>query len=350
MNASQCRQRKRDKHVVSCVATTLLLLLCGDAWASPWVLPKGTTVLQLQYRTEFADREFLPDGDNQAFPLNGEFGAQSVELGLRTGLGYRFEASMLVIYKSVDFTADPVFVSAQNSAGEVVPVTPIFSFSEQLEGLADIHFALRYNAVDGPVKITGELDLKVPSGYDKPEGTFENDTPNVIDPETADGSIPEGEEPIRDDLTLGDGQVDVTAQLLFGTFIPQSRTFAKANGGFRLRFNGPGEQAVWGVKVGQFIGDHIVIFSEVSGTHTVIKGDIIGKSFATRFPETPALGFPLANFDFIDLRLDKDIVDVSGGFLLKFDRYEVVVSGGKIVDGSNVAELLFASVGSLYRF
>ena len=336
--------------MVFMAATITLMMMSEWASASPWVLPEGTTVLQLQYRTEFADREYLPDGTNQAFPLNGEFGAQSVELGLRTGLGYRFEASLMVIYKSIDFTADPLFLTTENSSGETVPVSPIFSFSEQLEGLSDIYFALRYNAVDGPVKITSELELKVPSGYDKPEGTFEDDAPTLSDPETSDGTIPEGELPIRDDLTLGDGQVDVTAQLLFGTYIPQSRTFAKANGGFRMRFNGPGEQVVWGLKVGQFIGEHIVLFSEVSGAHTVFKGDIVGKSFATRLPETPALGFPLANFDFIDLRLDKDVVDFSGGFLLKFDQYEVVVSGGKVIDGANVAELLFASVGTLYRF
>ena len=54
---------------------------------SPWLLEQDTTVIQFDFRSEFADREFLPDGSNQRFPLRGRFQAQSLGFNFRYGLG-----------------------------------------------------------------------------------------------------------------------------------------------------------------------------------------------------------------------------------------------------------------------
>ncbi|MEL6180002.1 MAG: hypothetical protein AAFS10_13670 [Myxococcota bacterium] len=328
-----------------------------QAQASPWVLPKDTTVMQIQYRTEYAEREFLPDGTNQDFPLNGEFSSQSAELTLRRGLGFDLEISLKAVYKTINFSADPIYITAPAEEGSDdangdgrVAISPIFSFSEQVQGLQDIFLSLRYNAINSYVLVTPEIELKIPSGYAQPEGTFRDDDPGLLDASEAGDVIPTGEPPIGDDFTLGDGQVDLTAQLLLGTFISATQTFARANAGFRLRFNGPGEQVVWGVKIGQLIGKHLAIFAETNGVHTVLTGDSIGTTFATREPDEPAAGFRLEAFELINLNQDRDYIDVAGGFILKFDRYEFIFSGGKIVDGSNIAELIFANLGTVYRF
>ncbi|MBH25726.1 MAG: hypothetical protein CMH57_15070 [Myxococcales bacterium] len=320
-------------------------------------MPKDTTVLQLQYRTEFADREFLPDGTNQDFPLNGEFSSQSAELTLRRGLGMDMEVSLKAVYKSIDFTSDPLYITApaEDGSNDIngdgrVAISPVFSFSDQVHGLQDIFLSIRYNAINSFILVTPELELKVPSGYDKPTGTFRDGDPGLLSASEASDVIPMGEPPIQDDFTLGDGQVDLTGQLLFGTFISATQTFARANVGFRLRFNGPGEQVIWGVKAGQLIGKHLALFAEINGTHTVIDGDTIGQSFATREPDEEAEGFRLETFDVIDLTQDRDFIDVGGGVILKFDRYEFIFSGGKIIDGSNIAELVFANLGTVYRF
>jgi len=267
------------------------------------------------------------------------------------------EVSIKAVYKSIDFTADPLYITAPaeegsddiNGDGRVV-VSPIFSFSDQIHGLQDIFFSIRYNAINKFILVTPELELKVPSGYTQPTGTFKDDNPKLISAAEGSDIIPLGEPPIGDDFTLGDGQVDLTGQLLFGTFIAATQTFARANVGFRLRFNGPGEQALWGVKVGQLIGSHLSIFGEINGTHTVIAGDPIGQSFATRQPGEEAEGFRAEVFDLIDITQDRDFIDVGGGVILKFDRYEFIFSGGKIIDGENIAELVFANLGTVYRF
>ena len=338
-------------------ASLTIVLSAASASASPWVLPKDTTVLQLQYRTEFADREFLPDGTNQDFPLNGEFSSQSAELTLRRGLGMDMEVSLKAVYKSIDFTSDPLYITApaEDGSNDIngdgrVAISPVFSFSDQVHGLQDIFLSIRYNAINSFILVTPELELKVPSGYDKPTGTFRDGDPGLLSASEASDVIPMGEPPIQDDFTLGDGQVDLTGQLLFGTFISATQTFARANVGFRLRFNGPGEQVIWGVKAGQLIGKHLALFAEINGTHTVIDGDTIGQSFATREPDEEAEGFRLETFDVIDLTQDRDFIDVGGGVILKFDRYEFIFSGGKIIDGSNIAELVFANLGTVYRF
>lgn len=337
----------------------LSLAFSSAAYAgSPWVLPEDRTVLQLDFRTEFANREFLPDGTNQRFPVNGRYSAQALGLTLRQGFAKGFEASVSLTYKALSYDADPITVLGpigQDDDGEPIngQILPTFSVNRQVEGLSDVFLSVRYNLYKKALVITPELEVKIPTGYQGPTGTFRGDNPGLIPNE--DGETfqeqRQGDVPAVDDVALGDGQVDITASMLFGAFIPASRTFARWSVGFRGRFGGAGQQVIGDAKIGQLIGDRFVIFAGSQAAFTVLEGNrVLGLSFATRNPDLPSQAFPANGFEVFDLRLDKDIVDFSGGGIFKAGPYELILSGGQIVYGKNVTETVFVSFTTTYRY
>ena len=113
----------------------------------------------------------------------------------------------------------------------------VVDFDATSLGAADLDLFARYNLYRGPVVITPEVRLKVPLGYAPPSGTFEDLNTSFA---------------TSDDVALGDGQVDLTTSMLFGTYLPWTRTFARADVGFNARFGGPGHQLLANAKVGQF--------------------------------------------------------------------------------------------------
>jgi opacity protein-like surface antigen len=317
---------------------------------SPWVLAADEAVVQFDFRGEFADREFLPDGRNQRFPLNGQFQSQTAGFNFRYGMGQSLELGLSGSYKSLAYKADTVTVVNQVEPG-AIQILPSFSLSDQGQGLGDVFLSLRYNAFKSWLLLTPEIEVKVPTGYRGPEGTFANDKPGFIfDEDNNPIEQREGAVPIRDDLSLGDAQIDVRASLLLGTFVKATRTFARADLGYKYRFSGPAPTALWGLKAGQFVGSSFVLFLGVSGEESIGEGDVIGKSFATLLPDTPASSFPVQNFEVIDLRRDKSFTQVSGGGLLRLDDYEIILSGGKIVAGENITESVYLSLGTSYRY
>ncbi len=338
------------------LATAITLSASAAMAGSPWVLPEGRTVLQLDFRTEFADREFLPDGTNQEFPVNGRYSSQTLGLTLRQGFAQDFEVSLSASYKALSYDADPITVIGPigtNADGDAIngQILPTFDVNRQIEGLADVFLGVRYNLYKGPILITPELELKIPGGYEGPRGTFVGDNPGLLTND--DGTFQEqrvGNVPAIDDVALGDAQVDLTASMLFGTFIPASRTFARAGAGFRFRFGGAGQQVIGDIKLGQLIGERLVFFVASSITHTVTEGRVIGISYATKETNTPAQAFPASNFELFDLRLDKNFIDVSGGGIFKTGPYELILSGGKILDGENISETIFVSFSTTYRY
>ncbi len=336
-----------------------VVLACASATGSPWVLPESATVLQLDFRTEFADREFLPDGTNQDFPINGKFSSQTLGINVRHGFGEGFEGSLALSYKAVAFSADPVTavgpiaidpITTEATIGQILPT---FAVNKQDEGLADIYASVRYNLLGGPLLITPELEVKIPGGYESPSGTFVNDDPGLVPNPDQEGAFVEqrtGDVNAADDVSLGDGQVDLRLSVLFGAFIAPSRTFARAGAGINFRFGGAGQQFVGDFKVGQLLGDNFIFFASTKATLTLTEGEVIGKSFATGDPDTPAQAFPLTSLEFIDLRLDKDALEFSGGAIFKVDAYEVILTGGKILWGQNISESVFASFSTSYRY
>lgn len=341
---------KTTRRALGALCGLCALVAVGEAWAgSPWVLPAGELVLQLDYRTEEAEREFLPDGNNQDFSLNGRFSGQALNMSLRQGLGAGFEMSLQGSYKSIAYKADDVTVVATPGG---VQLLPTFSLSNNVSGWGDLYLSARYNAYNGPVLLTPEIEVKVPTGYEPPSGTFSGDNPGLK--ADGDGNLLEytrGDVPVEDDLALGDGQIDITASLLAGAFFPTTKTFARGSGGFRLRLEGPGHQVVYDGKLGQYVSQYFIVFAGVSGAYTVNEGRVIGKTFSTRAPETEASDFAINRFEILDLRLDKDFVEVSGGILFKpAGAYELNLTASKIVDGKNVAEVTALSLGSSYKF
>jgi hypothetical protein len=340
------------------VVIIILALVETAVAGSPWVLPEDTTVLQLDFRSEFAGSEFLLDGENQDFPLNGEFSAQTLGMNLRRGFGKGLEVSLGLAYKAVSFNLDPVSIVGpvvDPATSEIVDgqLVPTFALNKQEEGLGDIFASVRYNIYKGPVVVTPELEVKIPGGYDAPKGTFEGDDPGLVPDPDREGAFVErrqGEVVVNDDVALGDGQVDLKLSLLLGTFIGKTRTFARLGGGVNFRFAGPAPQVVGDFKIGQLVGKHLIFYVATQGVFTLGEGEVIGKSFTTADPTESGSAFSIDKISIVDLRLDKEFVDFSGGGIFKSGPYELILSGGKILRGKNIAETTFVSFSTSYRY
>lgn len=339
-----------SRHIAFYLVLAGLFVSTTASAGSPWVLAPEKSVVQFDFRSEFADREFLPDGTNQDFPLRGSFQGQTLGFTFRHGLGHGLELGFAGSYKGLSYVSDPVTVVSQ-AGNDGVQLLPTFSLSEEQKGLGDLILSLRYNLLGGAILITPEVEVKIPTGYEGPAGTFAGDNPGIAVDE--DGAFVEqrtGDVPVLDDLALGDAQVDATGALLFGTYIKATKTFGKADVGFKYRFSGPAPTTTYGVKLGQFIGKSFVMFAGVNGEQRLGKGEPIGLSFATLQPETSAQAFPVGNFKLFTLRRDKSFTEVSGGGLLRLSDYEIILSGGRILDGKNVAESTFVSLSTSYRY
>lgn len=313
-----------------------LFVLPSNAQASPWTMPKDDLLFSLNYDFQFAEREFLPDGTFQKFPLNGRFTSSTLRLGGRYGFTSRFELAADVFFKAVNYTADPVILALPSDQANLDEArSSVVDFSTSQLGAGDIYLTGRYNLLNGTVALTNEVRAKFPTGYTPPQGTFDEDTGAVAD-----------------DIALGDGQTDLEEALLFGVFIPSTRTFGRADAGFRLRFGAPGHQAFGSLKVGQFLGDHIVLFAGSSGAYTVVDGDPIGQSFISTEsdlqPEDVVLG---ENVVPVDLPLDKDWVSVEGGLLfIAKPGLELQASYSQILVGTNIPAIQTVSFGTAVRF
>lgn len=319
------------------VVLVSLVLVSQSAFASPWTVPKDKLLLSLSYDFAFAENEFLPSGHYQSYPLNGRFTSSTLRLGGRYGFTSKLELSADLTIKSVTYSADPIIPGLPDNAEQVDLPTAraaVRDFSNTLVGPADLYITGRYNFIKGLFAFADEVRLKLPTGYEKPSGTF-----------TADGQV-------DDDLALGDGQTDLEDSLLFGVFIPPTRTFARADVGFRLRFGGPGHQAIGAVRVGQYVGQHIVLFAGSSGAYTVTEGDVIGKTYISTVDHLQAKDVVIGeNTVPVDLRLDKDWLQVEGGVLfIPREGLEMQASYSQIVLGSNIAAIQSVSVGTAIHF
>ena len=324
----------------SCLLATLAALsVASTAAASPWTLPQHEVVLTTSYSYSSADEEFLNDGVQQVFPLRGVFRSSSLNLGLRYGVTDTLEVEAQTSFKQVAYQADPVILDLfPEDLTRQQARDAIFDFSSSQFGAGDMFLTARYNLVRRFILVTPELSLKVPLGYDKPRGTFSN-IERVLagqDP-TAD---------IVDDATLGDGQVDLHAALLLGTFLPWTRTFIRAEGGYRRRFDSPGDQAFANVKAGQFLSDRLVVFAGVRYAKTVTEGEVIGQSFVDTNPTQPAREYVFGgNVEARDLTLDRDFTILEVGAILPLDKIELQISYEQIVTGVNITKLQTFNLG-----
>jgi hypothetical protein len=304
---------------------TLLLALAPEARANPWVLPEGIAILHLTMGAQTAREEYLPDGARQVFPLDGHFDSYFLQIGGRYGLGSGWEISARGLLKGVTYSADAVVLGEDPG---------LLDFDQRALGLGDLYLGASHQHLDGGLRLASEVEVKLPTGYQSPRETFL----------AGDPARP------GDDVTLGDGQVDLSYALQAGWVFEGTGTLAQGELGYRKRLQGPGDQGFAGVKLGQSVTPRVFLFAGVSGTLTLFEGEPLGTGLVAIDPTIPAERFTVDNVREVSISLDRDFVMVEGGAILRFEGREVVISASQVLWGSNFPRLTGASVGTLLVF
>jgi hypothetical protein len=295
-----------------------LLLSPALAEASPWVLGRGQLVLQSSVDLQRADAEFIHQGGRRAFPLRGRYTGTTVNVGARVGLSERLELELDLPIRAVSYTSDPVILvpfSGEDPGGALAHYQGnIVDFSQATVGVGDLQVAGRYQLLAAPVALAAELRVKAPTGYEGPQGTFGRrpETVEAFLAQQAELVRPEG---VRDDVTLGDGQLDLSAQLLAGAAFG-SGTFVRAAGGYNLRLGGAGDQLLGDLRVGQALGQAVLLYAGGRVAWTLQAGRSVGVSVAAVDPSLPATAY-LGGANTLPYvrRLESSVVEVGGGLI-----------------------------------
>ena len=317
--------------------TLLLSLSPSLASASPWTLPQHELVVSSDFTFSTADSEYLDDGTLQSYSLDGRFLSSTLTLSTRYGLTDKLELELRPSFKHVAYEADSVILDCVPGLLDCDGMydleearSNIVEFDSTSTGPADLDGSLRYNFYRGHLVLTTEVGVKIPMAYRKPAGTFDDVSTLSV----------------GDDVTLGDGQIDVRAGLLVGGFIPITRSFLRADAFYNHRFAEPGDQVIASAKVGQFFTDHVIAFTGVRWAKTVTQGESLGTTFVDTDPDNnPAESFEFAKVEQRDLFLDRDFTTVEIGVILKMDRFEFQLRLEEVLDGRNYGDLSSVSVG-----
>jgi hypothetical protein len=324
--------RRRCVASKASIAVAAVMVCSAHVDASPWVLRPGRIATSAGVYYQYANSEFFAEQANARgvfgevpFSLGGQFHSGTMFVGMRAGVAERFEFELNVPFRLVSYTADPVILLPRPMGfiGDEADYyrRNIINLSRATAGVADINLALRYQLFSrSPFVLAAELRLKMPTGYAAPAGTFGERPTSAADFLARAGELVRPEN-IRDDVTLGDGQLDVTTSLLAGVAL-RTGTFVRLDASFVARTEGAGQQLQGAFRVGQSIGRLFVFFAGVSGQVSVTQGRVIGISVAAQDPLVPAEQYGRANdptFNLLlrEVRLDRDMLDVSGGFILR---------------------------------
>ncbi|MFT5353292.1 MAG: hypothetical protein ACI9KE_000490 [Polyangiales bacterium] len=319
------------------------------AFASPWTLHRGEIAVVAGYDYQFARQEFLEQGERQNFPLEGQYSASTLTLGLRAGFTDRLEFGLQLPLKLVSYTSDPVILLEDPSMGMSsldFYQENIIDLGQTRQGIGDVWLSGRYNLLRTALAIAIEARIKIPAGYEGPQGTFGNDPATAADfmERVAELVSPEN---VSDDVALGDGQVDLNLNLLLGTSF-RSRTFMRLDAGYNLRL-GAGDQVLGSFKVGQGLGKRVLLYADVRFAYTVTEGEQIGVSVAATDPNLLAADYGgFTNLRLRELRLERDAVDVSFGGIVRIgERSELNVGYARTVWGRNTAAVnaFFIGIG-----
>lgn len=330
--------------------TCLLALLLGlptAAVASPWTLPAGDLVLTGRYDFQIADQEFLDDRKAQVYSLRGQFRASTYALGARFGAADGIELEIDLPIKQVSYTADPVILLP--NAGGVDPAIDFFqenviNLNRSTSGIGDLRVMGRYRLSQGRIASALQFGAKIPTGYDPPAGTF-GPRPGTREEFMAQlGNIVRPDR-VSDDVTLGDGQIDLDLLLLLGWATPRG-TFLRLDSGYRLRLGGAGDQVVGNFRVGQKLGDRALFYVGFDVEYTVLEGDLIGVSVAAQDPSLPANEyFGTENLLLRELRLERDVAAMPVGLIVRVtDTVEINANWSKAFWGRNVSAAHVVSV------
>lgn len=331
------------------VLLSITLLVPSAASASPWTLHRGEIALVAGYDYQFARQEFLERGERQNFPLEGRYSASTLNLGLRAGFTDRLEFGIELPLKLVSYTSDPVILLADPTMAMSsldYYQENIIDLSRTRQGIGDIWLSGRYNLLRTALALAIEARIKIPAGYEGPQGTF-GDQPATIEDFTARVGELVSPENVSDDVALGDGQVDLNLNFLLGTSF-RSRTFMRLDAGYNLRL-GAGDQVLASFKIGQGLGQRVLLYADVRFAYTVTEGERIGVSVAAIDPNVPAADYGgLDNLRLRELRLERDAVDISFGGIVRIgERSELNMGYARTVWGRNTAAVnaFFIGIG-----
>jgi hypothetical protein len=300
------------------------VLLPAPAAAGPWTLPEGQLVVGLGYDFQIANREWFGlEGEPSArrvFPLNGQYTASSLTLGLRAGFTDQLEFELQVPVRLVSYLSDPVLLLeepvSEAMRGLDFYQENIIDLGRDAVGVGDIVLAGRWGWSRWPVATSTELRIKTPTGYRGPAGTF-GESPESAEVFAADPTRFVNPDNVRDDVVLGDGQLDIALIQHVGAAF-DTRTFVRAELGYNLRLGGAGDQLLAALRAGQLLGDVILLYAGAQLALTVENGRFIGVSVAAQDPGLPAADYGgLTNILLRELRLQYDAVQVSGGAILR---------------------------------
>lgn len=327
-----------------------LLLVLGWAElvaASPWVLKAGQLVVVGRYDFESADEEFLDDRESQVFPLRGQYRAATFTTSLRYGVLDGLEVELILPIKQVSYTSDPVLLLPTDDFDTAFDFYQenIIDLSRSVVGLGDIQLASRYQLFERLVRGALELRLKTPTGYNRPAGTF-GERPESREAFLAEIDRFVAPENVRDDVTLGDGQLDLSPALLLGVATPFG-AFARMDLGYRLRFGGAGDQIFGGFRLGMGIGQRLLVYGGVDVEYAVQEGRVIGVSVAAEDPTLPAAEYGgTENLNLREVTLDRDALSIQGGVIFRATRaVEFNLGYGETVWGRNTARVSAFSIG-----
>jgi opacity protein-like surface antigen len=320
-----------------------------SASASPWTLPRGTVALTGTFGYQTASQEFFDNGRPRNFPLRGRYTGTAFYLGVRASFidGLEFELSVPI--RQVTYTSDPVILLDRPMGSTESEIDyyqrNIINLSRAASGIGDLNLSARYRLVQQPFALAAELRIKAPTGYASPQGTF-GDRPQTNAEFLSDVRRFVAPENVRDDVTLGDGQLDTSLGLLFG-YAFRTRTFIRADAAYNLRFGGAGHQVLAALRAGQGIGDRLLLYAWAQLAYTVTQGRVVGVSVAAENPDVPAdqyLG--ASNLLLRELRLERDSLDVGGGLIVRLtSEVELNLGYSRTLWGRNTAAVDSLSLG-----
>lgn len=327
--------------------SSLLAFVCGvslipaAAMASPWTLREGELALKLSTDVQFANQEFVIDRDLQRFPLDGRYWGGNFRTDLRYGINDRLEIGGSLVFSYATYSSDEVFFGEGTIDTSQTPGTPesvranILSFDQTAVGLGDLRLFMRNRLTPiGRAVVATEIGAKIPTGYRQPSGTFEDDTPS---------------EGLTDDVTLGDGQMDLHAMLLTG-FSPTWDWFIRLDVGGRARFFGPAPQVIGAFKTGYRVAPNFLPYLFVDAQVSIGEGRSIGQSFIAEDPSISSIEFEFTDVTPVDITLDRSAVVPGIGAIFALGDRDIDINYSYVAWGENTAQLHMFSVGTNLKF
>ncbi len=313
-------------------------------------------MLGVNYEFQFAQKEFFGlDGEPRAaraFPLRGKLTSSDLRIGARAGLLDELELEFSVPLRIVSYQSDSVILLEQPATSSLSSLDyfqeNVIELARDKVGIGDLMLATRYQWLPWPVALATEIRAKIPTGYQGPSGTFGSQ------PESAEAFLENvatfvSPENVTDDVTLGDGQVDLTWIQHAGMGF-SSGTFFRAEVGYNLRLGGAADQVQAGLRFGQQI-KRVLLYAGSSLAYSVQTGRIIGVSVAAIDPELPADQYGgTTNLLLREVRLRSDALNVGGGLIIPVvDGVELNLAYRRTVWGRNTAVINAVGIGVIMQ-